>query len=216
LTVLASSAVALALAGVAMIARSVTKPIFATKAVNEVESTNLAVKELDEAAARIGDVVKLITDIAEQTNLLTLNATIEAARAAEAERGFAVVAGEVKALAGQTSRATEEIGAQIAGMQRATQRSIAAITGIEHTIREIGNISSAIAAAVTEQGAATQEIARGVELRRVARWATAKEVNLMGAATHDTRSSAAAVKMVADDLSSVASRIRKSISSSIA
>jgi methyl-accepting chemotaxis protein len=193
----------------------VTKPIFATKAVNEVESTNLAVKELDEAAARIGDVVKLITDIAEQTNLLTLNATIEAARAAEAERGFAVVAGEVKALAGQTSRATEEIGAQIAGMQRATQRSIAAITG-SHTIREIGNISSAIAAAVTEQGAATQEIARGVELRRVARWATAKEVNLMGAATHDTRSSAAAVKMVADDLSSVASRIRKSISSSIA
>ncbi|HEY3224501.1 MAG TPA: methyl-accepting chemotaxis protein, partial [Pseudolabrys sp.] len=187
----------------------------ATKAVNEVESTNLAVKELDEAAARIGDVVKLITDIAEQTNLLTLNATIEAARAAEAERGFAVVAGEVKALAGQTSRATEEIGAQIAGMQRATQRSIAAITG-SHTIREIGNISSAIAAAVTEQGAATQEIARGVELRRVARWATAKEVNLMGAATHDTRSSAAAVKMVADDLSSVASRIRKSISSSIA
>jgi methyl-accepting chemotaxis protein len=215
LTVLASSAVALALAGVAIIARSVTKPIFATKAVNEVESTNLAVKELDEAAARIGDVVKLITDIAEQTNLLTLNATIEAARAAEAERGFAVVAGEVKALAGQTSRATEEIGAQIAGMQRATQRSIAAITG-SHTIREIGNISSAIAAAVTEQGAATQEIARGVELRRVARWATAKEVNLMGAATHDTRSSAAAVKMVADDLSSVASRIRKSISSSIA
>jgi methyl-accepting chemotaxis protein len=101
-------------------------------------------------------------------------------------------------------------------MQRATQSSIAAITGIGHTIREIGNISSAIAADVTEQGAATQEIARGVELRRVARWATAKEVNLMGAATHDTRSSAAAVKMVADDLSSVASRIRKSISSSIA
>jgi len=158
LTVLASSAVALALAGVAIIARSVTKPIFATKAVNEVESTNLAVKELDEAAARIGDVVKLITDIAEQTNLLTLNATIEAARAAEAERGFAVVAGEVKALAGQTSRATEEIGAQIAGMQRATQRSIAAITGIEHTIREIGNISSAIAAAVTEQGAARRKL----------------------------------------------------------
>ena len=127
--------------------------------------------------------VKLITDIAEQTNLLALNATIEAARAGEAGRGFAVVAGEVKALAGQTSRATEEIGAQIAGMQRATVRSIEAITAIEHTIREIGKISGAIAAAVTEQGAATQEIARSVETAAKRTVETANEVNLVGAAT---------------------------------
>ena len=96
-----------------------------------------------EAARRIGDVVRLITDIAEQTNLLALNATIEAARAGDAGRGFAVVAGEVKALAGQTAKATEDIATQIAGMQQATSRSIAAIGAIERTIRDIGAISGA-------------------------------------------------------------------------
>jgi methyl-accepting chemotaxis protein len=180
----------------------------ATKAVNEAGRTNIAVKELDEAAARIGDVVKLITDIAEQTNLLALNATIEAARAGEAGRGFAVVAGEVKALAGQTSRATEEITTQIAGMQRATVRSIEAITSIEHIIREIGDISGAIAAAVTEQGAATAEIARSVEIAAKRTVQTADEVSQVGTATEDTRSSASTVKTVADDLGSVAGRIR--------
>ena len=180
----------------------------ATKAVNEAGRTNLAVKELDEAAGRIGDVVKLITGIAEQTNLLALNATIEAARAGDAGRGFAVVAGEVKALAGQTSRATEEIATQIAGMQRATVRSIEAINAIEAIIREIGDISGAIAAAVTEQGAATAEIARSVEIAAKRTVETADEVSLVGTATSDTRSSAGAVKTVADDLGNVAGRIR--------
>jgi len=180
----------------------------ATKAVNEAGRTNLAVKELDEAAGRIGDVVRLITGIAEQTNLLALNATIEAARAGDAGRGFAVVAGEVKALAGQTSRATEEIATQIAGMQRATVRSIEAINAIEAIIREIGDISGAIAAAVTEQGAATAEIARSVEIAAKRTVETAEEVSLVGTATSDTRSSAGAVKNVADDLGNVAGRIR--------
>jgi len=183
----------------------------ANKAVSEAERTNIAVTELGEAAARIGDVVKLITDIAEQTNLLALNATIEAARAGEAGRGFAVVAGEVKALAGQTGRATEEIGAQIAGMQRATQRSIEAIEAIERTIREIGDISGAIAAAVTEQGAATQEIARSVEIAAQRTVETADEVTLVGTATDDTRSSAGTVKAVAGDLGGVAGRIRQQV-----
>ena len=157
---------------------------------------------------KIGDVARLISEIAGQTNLLALNATIEAARAGEAGKGFAVVAGEVKALAGQTSRATEEISTQIAGMQRATVRSIEAITAIEHIIREIGDISGAIAAAVTEQGAATAEIARSVEIAAKRTVETAEGVNLVGTATDDTRTSAGTVKTVADDLGSVAGRIR--------
>jgi methyl-accepting chemotaxis protein len=183
----------------------------ANQAVADAERSNGAVRELNDAAQRIGDVVKLITDIAEQTNLLALNATIEAARAGEAGRGFAVVAGEVKALSGQTARATQEIGAQIAAMQRATARSIDAITAIERTIREIGDISGAIAAAVTEQGAATQEIARAVETAAQRTIETADDVRLVGAATDDTHSSANTVKAVADDLGQVAQRIRSQV-----
>jgi methyl-accepting chemotaxis protein len=179
-----------------------------SKAVDEAERTNAAVKELDEAAGRIGDVVRLINDIAEQTNLLALNATIEAARAGEAGRGFAVVAGEVKALAGQTAKATEEIGAQIHGMQKAAQRSIAAIGAIERTIRDIGDISGAIAAAVTQQGAATQEIARSVDIAALRTIETGNEMDRVNAATADTRTSAEAVRKVADDLGAIEAHIR--------
>jgi methyl-accepting chemotaxis protein len=185
----------------------------ATKAVSEAEWTNATVKELNEAAGRIGDVVKLITDIAEQTNLLALNATIEAARAGDAGRGFAVVASEVKALSGQTAKATEDIRAQIAGMQQATMRSIEAIGAIERTIREIGCISGAIAAAVTEQGAATQEIARGVEIAAMRTGETAHEVVRVGEATSATRDNAGTVKTVADELGGVAERLRGQVDS---
>jgi methyl-accepting chemotaxis protein len=134
----------------------------AGEAVKQAEETNARINELSKAAARIGDVVKLITSVAEQTNLLALNATIEAARAGEAGRGFAVVAHEVKALAAQTAKATDEISSQITGMQNATQESVVAIEKIGGTIGRISEISATIAAAVEQQGAATQEIARNV------------------------------------------------------
>jgi methyl-accepting chemotaxis protein len=131
--------------------------------VDEANRTNDMVQSLSEAAGKIGQVVKLINAIASQTNLLALNATIEAARAGEAGKGFAVVAGEVKNLANQTAKATEEIGAQIAAVQNATRDAVHAIGGIATTIGQINDISGSIAAAVEEQGAATQEIARNVQ-----------------------------------------------------
>jgi len=132
-------------------------------AVRQAEQTNARISELSQSAGRIGEVVKMIAAVAEQTNLLALNATIEAARAGEAGRGFAVVASEVKALAAQTAKATEEIGTQITQMQSATQQSVSAIKEIGVTIGRISEISTAIAAAVQQQGAATQEITRNVQ-----------------------------------------------------
>jgi methyl-accepting chemotaxis protein len=135
----------------------------AGEAVAQAEQTNAGVQALADAAQRIGDVVKLISGIAEQTNLLALNATIEAARAGEAGKGFAVVASEVKSLATQTAKATEEITAQVAAIQGATGASVQAIQAIGGTINRVNQIAAAIAAAVEEQGAATQEIARNVQ-----------------------------------------------------
>jgi methyl-accepting chemotaxis protein len=132
-------------------------------AVEQATKTDRRMAECFQAAQRIGDVVKLITSIADQTNLLALNATIEAARAGDAGRGFAVVAHEVKALAAQTARATDDIGHQISAMQAATGDSVAAIKEISGTIDRVAEIASAIALAVEEQGLAIQEIARNVE-----------------------------------------------------
>jgi len=135
----------------------------AMEAVAQARKTDARISELSQAAGRIGDVVKLITAIAEQTNLLALNATIEAARAGAAGKGFAVVAQEVKQLAAQTAKATDEISGQIAGMQTATRESVGAIKEIGGTIARISEIATTIASAVEEQGASTQEIARNVQ-----------------------------------------------------
>ncbi|MCW9034224.1 MAG: methyl-accepting chemotaxis protein [Rhodospirillales bacterium] len=135
----------------------------AQNAVEESAHANQAVQGLAEAAERISEVVSLINDIAEQTNLLALNATIEAARAGDAGKGFAVVASEVKNLANQTAKATEDIGKQINDMQSATGQAVSAIGDISNIIGSISEISNSIATAVDEQGAATQEIARNVK-----------------------------------------------------
>ncbi|MEO1199535.1 MAG: cache domain-containing protein [Pseudomonadota bacterium] len=125
---------------------------------------NHKVGSLAEAAQKIGDVVRLISDIAEQTNLLALNATIEAARAGEAGRGFAVVASEVKSLANQTAKATEEISSQINAVQGSTSDAVRAIEAISSVMADVDETTAAIAAAVEEQGAATTEISRNAQL----------------------------------------------------
>jgi methyl-accepting chemotaxis protein len=129
----------------------------------EAGRTNHTVLGLAETSQRIGEVINLINDIANQTNLLALNATIEAARAGDAGKGFAVVAGEVKSLATQTAKATDEIASQISAVQGATQDAVEAIQAIVHRIEEINHIATAISAAVEQQSAATQEIARNVQ-----------------------------------------------------
>ena len=133
------------------------------EAVSETERTNLTVKGLAEAAQKIGDVVNLISDIAGQTNLLALNATIEAARAGEAGKGFAVVASEVKSLATQTAKATEDIASQVGAIQGATNEAVSAIQGIGQTIGRINEIATSISSAVEEQSAATAENSRNVQ-----------------------------------------------------
>ena len=133
------------------------------QAEREAQGSGTAVRGLADSAQRIGDVVKLIADIASQTNLLALNATIEAARAGEAGKGFAVVAAEVKALANQTAKATDDISTQISGIQGATQRTVTAIDGIGRTVATISEAAATIAAAIEEQTATTGEISRNVQ-----------------------------------------------------
>lgn len=163
-------------------------------AVNEVERTNVEIGSLSEASNRIGAVLSLITDIADQTNLLALNATIEAARAGEAGKGFAVVAAEVKELATQTAKATEEIGSQISGIQDASTRAVESIGAIGNTINEVNEIASAIAAAVEEQGVATSEIASNID--QAATGTTEVSVNINSISSMVTESGLAAEQVL--------------------
>jgi methyl-accepting chemotaxis protein len=135
----------------------------AERAVTDADRASGGIDDLQRRVGQISEIVSLISDIADQTNLLALNATIEAARAGDAGKGFAVVAGEVKNLANQTQRATEDIIQRIADVQSATKTSVSAIGDVTRVIGEVHGIAASISSAVEEQGAATQEIARNVD-----------------------------------------------------
>ena len=152
----------------------------ATEAVGVAEKTNATVAKLGESSAQIGQVVKVITSIAQQTNLLALNATIEAARAGEAGKGFAVVANEVKELAKQTAKATEDISLKIEAIQGDTKNAVEAIGMISSVIVRINDISATIASAVEEQNATTNEMSRNVS--EAARGASEISKNIAGVA----------------------------------
>jgi len=173
----------------------------AQRAVGEADQTATLVSALSEAAARVGDVVQLISSIAAQTNLLALNATIEAARAGEAGRGFAVVAAEVKELAGQTARATEEIAGQMTQIQGATGETVGAIGTITGRIREINAVAATIAAAVEQQGAATQEIVRNVGQATIGTQQVTENIVGVARASEQTGRAAEQVLTAATDLS---------------
>ena len=182
-----------------------------SSAKSEAQSAEHTIQGLADSVQKIGEVVELITDIAEQTNLLAPNATIESARAGEAGKGFAVVANEVKNLAAQTSKATEEISLQIGAVQASTDSSVSAVQGVSRTITELNEIATAISAAVEQQGAATQEIARNVEQASAGMQEVNSNIADITMAAGETGSAAGEIATAANDLSSQSETLKEEV-----
>ncbi len=188
----------------------------AKNAVGDALRANSSIGELSDAAQKIGQVVQLINDIATQTNLLALNATIEAARAGEAGRGFAVVAQEVKALADQTAKATDDINIQITSMQSQVSDSVGAIQDVTQVIEQINSITSSIAAAVEQQGGATDEIAQNVQQAAAGTQDVSKAIESVTEAASETGQSASQVLGAAGELSQQSELLRNQMDNFIA
>ncbi|GIV00947.1 MAG: hypothetical protein KatS3mg014_2562 [Actinomycetota bacterium] len=180
----------------------------AAQAVTAAESANQTVTKLGASSGEIGQVIKVITSIAEQTNLLALNATIEAARAGEAGKGFAVVANEVKELAKETARATEEIGQKIVTIQNDASDAVAAIDQITGIINRINQLQATIASAVEQQTATTNEIARNVAEAAAGASEIASNVTGVASAAQETATGASTTQEAAQELSRLAEELR--------